>query len=740
MDYAALAKQYGGSIAPAGGAVDYAALAKQYGGEMSAAQTRPPNKADPNPFLDVNSLAMGAGEGIVSGAQKLDKWLRGKLPGLPAEPAGNVDRLAAVREFLNRGSGADPNSTEFKVGEVLGPAAVTYPIGGALGAGAKLASLPRFGNALASFGGSTGAALKGATLPARAADLGIRAAGGAVSGGAAAGLMNPDEALLGAGIGGAVPVAGAIVNNPLTQMAGRGAINTLRGFSQGGRDIIKGNIANNLAGSRAPEVMAALERNGVIVPGSMPNAGQAATSAGSAEFAALQALAEKRAPSEYAARDAMQEQARVNALRDFGKTPEAIAAAETERTAATKPLREDALSNANIGGVLTPQLTDAIAEKQLSRIWALRDQQKFAHEAFRNDKRANEWLPVPGQPRFPGRYSPMAENVTPNLEAASDAGKIAVQRQAEKNFRQMQLESLASAGHFPLGSAQIIDGINAKAGAPGLRASEVVRKTMSDLKQKIADLTDEAGVIDSRDLYTVRKEIGNTIQTHAKETNNWDKRLTAGLERDVQKNIDDAIERAGGDSWKQYLSKYAELSKPIDQMKVGQALEAKLSAPLTSAERPAMFAQAMRDQPGTLKRSTGRPRYDSDATLGDVLTPGQVTATENVLRDLARNAKTDKLAAAGMESARRKLDIAVKPDQPPALLNRVIMVAKEIIKRTQGGATEKTMEELAKDMLDPKKVADLMRRATPKEREVLLKFKSGPATNALVQSGVQSGD
>lgn len=127
--------------------------------------------------------------------------------------------------------------------------------------------------------------------------------------------------------------------------------------------------------------------------------------------------------------------------------------------------------------------------------------------------------------------------------------------------QQMRDDALKAAGNVP--SKPIIQGIKATLSQPGTRASDVAQKTLTDIQEKLTELGGKKGVIDARDLYTVRKEIGNTIQKNAKDTANWDKRLSAGLERDIQKHIDDAIEQAGGTGWKAYLSEYSSRTKAI---------------------------------------------------------------------------------------------------------------------------------------------------------------------------------
>lgn len=99
----------------------------------------------------------------------------------------------------------------------------------------------------------------------------------------------------------------------------------------------------------------------------------------------------------------------------------------------------------------------------------------------------------------------------------------------------------------------ITDKIDEIASKPGLRASEVVKKSLAETREKITNAIETGGRVDAEDLYTIRKEVGNTIEKYAKETASWDKRLSAGLQRELQKSMDDAIEASGGKGWKEYL-------------------------------------------------------------------------------------------------------------------------------------------------------------------------------------------
>ena len=149
-------------------------------------------------------------------------------------------------------------------------------------------------------------------------------------------------------------------------------------------------------------------------------------------------------------------------------------------------------------------------------------------------------------------------------EAAIKAAEI--ERNAVTTpMRQAALDAANGTGGVK--ASLITEQIDDMLSKPGQRASEVVQKALAETKEKIAKAIETGGKIDAEDLYTIRKEVGNTIEKHAKESASWDKRLSAGLQRDVQKIMDDAIEASGGTGWKQYLGEFSKRSQAIDAFK-----------------------------------------------------------------------------------------------------------------------------------------------------------------------------
>jgi len=165
-------------------------------------------------------------------------------------------------------------------------------------------------------------------------------------------------------------------------------------------------------------------------------------------------------------------------------------------------------------------------------------------------------------------------------------------------------------------------------------------------------------------------------------------------------------------------------SKPINQMQVGQYLESKLTAPMAEQgaevpQRAAAYAQALRDAPQTIKRSTGFPRYND---LGQVLTPEQVGVTQKVGQSLGRSAENERLGGLGAQKA-RELIAAIEPPLPSAgMLSPVYSVLRAITNRIHGSVTSKVTETLSKAMQDPKAMAALMESATPAERAALAPY------------------
>jgi hypothetical protein len=169
-------------------------------------------------------FAQGVGNlaaGLVRGAGSIGATLlapvdmaKDALNGKGLSLESNRERRAMMDAGL-KSMGADPESLSFKGGKLGGEVLGTAGAGGLLANGVKAAApaaisaSPRLAQLVAAIesGGFATGGPAATGLSAKAADLGVRTAGGAINGAVSAGLINPEDASAGALIGGALPGA-----------------------------------------------------------------------------------------------------------------------------------------------------------------------------------------------------------------------------------------------------------------------------------------------------------------------------------------------------------------------------------------------------------------------------------------------------------------------------------------------------------------------------------------------------
>ena len=497
--------------------------------------------------------------------------------------------------------------------------------------------------------------------------------------------------------------------------------------TQEGRTTALREYITKLTGDKKDEIVKALRQSDELVSGARPTAAEAV--ADIPEATALAAYQQNLATApargisaRFAGREAEQEAARLAALRTVGGDEAALTAAQAQRTAVTAPMREEALGQANIAGQLVPRLEDEIASKFVSKGKALQVAGQLDTQAAQQQQRA-------------------FDTVLGNIEGAVTAKNIAAQRQAEANFKKLQLDSIAQNGFYPLRTTPIIEKIDSVLTTPGIRASDLAQQSLSSVREKLAGLSDARGVIDSRDLYTVRKELGNTIKTLSRETGNFDDKLVSRLDTNLKSYIDNAIESAGGTDWKKYLQTYEQASKKINQMEIGQALEQKLQTSLGDKQRAGVFATAVENAAQTIKKSTGQARFKK---LEDVLEPKQIAIVNRVLADVQRKAKAEALAT-------KSRVIGAETAELPNLLNRAALLTNTVLKAVKKDATEDINKMAAEMMLDPRKLAAFIEGVPAKQSETIVTafmsrltddmreaFRQAVTTQGLVRGGTEA--
>jgi hypothetical protein len=193
--------------------------------------------------------------------------------------------------------------------------------------------------------------------------------------------------------------------------------------------------------------------------------------------------------------------------------------------------------------------------------------------------------------------------------------------------------------------------------------------------------------------------------------------------------------------FKQARTTHAELSKPINQMEVGQYLMDKVSPALSDfgalgQESGAQYARSLRNADQTVRAAT---QFKGNKTLADVMTPEQMATLTGVGTDLARKANAQNLGRGVGSDTFQKLamnNIAQQSGMPRLMGGLLEMPGVSRATRWLYSDSDKQMQGLLADtLLNPQQAAMLMDEASKKA----LLSNSPKARQALEQVMLRGG-
>lgn len=505
-------------------------------------------------------------------------------------------------------------------------------------------------------------------------------------------------------------------------------IDKLKGLTPAGRTAYMKKNLDELAGPDRQKVIEALQDAQELVKGSRPTAAEAVANIPSAvELMAAQRKLSTQSgvAGKFVERASEQQAARVRSLQGISGTEAERAAVAGERGAVTGTLRETALDQANVAAPIFTRLEKEISDK-FSSIAAAEQTAGMTGMA----STAQQATAVAGKP---GWLS--AGDIASDAAKRSQAYKgLAGNLRQEAQLKQFQLQSLEQNGFFPLRANDITDQLDTAIRGTTSDQSKLV---LQALKDKIISKADDNGMLNSRDLYeNVRKTSNQEI---AKLLGLGDQYASGGIPEqaakalgNAKKFIDSALDKSSEGLWSKYLTAYADYSNKLNRMEIGDYLSKKLQAPLEK-ERAGAFATAVENAAGTIKKSTGIPRFEK---LSDVLTSNEVGAVNSVLADLKRASKADELArkvgaqAEGIPSITAEI---------PNFLSRTLAVGRAAIEHLQRGNAKAFNNSMAELMLDPAAMAQFMTSGVKQSKlnelvSSMMKLMDEPTKAAFIQS------
>jgi len=272
----------------------------------------------------------------------------------------------------------------------------------------------------------------------------------------------------------------------------------------------------------------------------------------------------------------------------------------------------------------------------------------------------------------------------------------------------------------PVDIMPVIDKIDALiVGNPG---NKRLLKEMESLKN---------GLYDGKVPRSKAQEVISTIEglktTMANQKNTFIKKELQGIKTDLIDSVP---------LYKQADIKYREMSRPINQMDLGEYLVEKISPIKGDVEGISKFINATENARLTIKNSIGEPRYK---TLEQALDPPQQQILAQIRNEINRDSIIAAKGKKGYGRMGEVMESALSPIELPGMLSSKMMIIRNIMARLKGSATEKTTKYMADRQLSGPEWAKIMKEANPKEKAIISGSDAFKNRDLVVQSLFQSG-
>jgi hypothetical protein len=438
----------------------------------------------------------------------------------------------------------------------------------------------------------------------------------------------------------------------------------------------------------------------------------------------------------------------------------------------TRPMRERELAAANQAAQTMARLGPQAAQRQQSMISALRQGQPMPVPVQpANQPMADLYGTVPGrnlvQGFAPGTPLPGQATVVPSVEAAQRTAaavqqlervvpgeipavsatqaarvqaaaanqwqetadvftRLAGQRRIERDFLQRQMGSLEDYGLRPLNVDNVTDAISASMSAPGKRVSVVHQQVLGRVREQLqAAAALNNGVIDARDLYTIRKEgVNEIIDTlMAGRDPAVSKKVAADVLSIVRPEIDKAIARAGGDEWAQYLKTFERGAKDLEKRQMAA------EAFRLFRDSPQEYVRLVRgNNPAAVEAIFGKGNFDIFKEMGKEMSTLNKVASyverQGVVADKAKGGREELVRLIDANSWRRRL---------PNWFMPVVTAANMALRDVEKRINEQTLGIIRQATLSNQSMLELLEGLPPNERRKLMRIVGGLSEGVKTQ-------
>ena len=280
----------------------------------------------------------------------------------------------------------------------------------------------------------------------------------------------------------------------------------------------------------------------------------------------------------------------------------------------------------------------------------------------------------------------------------------------------------ANLGTPTIDTSAITTNIQSKLADPSIGVSDVNKRVLNAVGKKIEEWTAaNGGVIDAQALYEIRKNTVNEVVQRliGKTDPTAQAKYASKILSEVNPLIDNAIIKAGGTGWKDYLATHASGLKDIERQKMASVL--------SELHRNGSYDKFQNIVNGNDTKAVenifGKGNVDIKSLMGDKMVPLQKIAD-----DLTRSGGMLTQAKQGATGLTDILSKDATKLRLPALFSRAATVSNKALDILEAKINRATFMQLEKSMQSGKSMADLISTLPTSERNAVLKALADPKT------------
>jgi hypothetical protein len=407
--------------------------------------------------------------------------------------------------------------------------------------------------------------------------------------------------------------------------------------------------------------------------------------------------------------------------------------AKASLTGVTTPMREEAFAAARKTGEVIPKLQTIADDARAEVKDAVDKVRRFIPAIDRAEEWAKSWVASGGAraasagaaPRPPVRYTFPGQLMGVAERRAGEAAEESLRAGGRARAAENVLESMKARGIEPISAPKLTGSLNSLLRNPEVATNREAATAIPRVVDMVNDWTNEFGVVTPEALYAIRK---NAVAGVIRELNpNMDakaqERFAARVLTEIKPLFDDAIERAGGKGFRDYLKSVEGGMSSIKGMELADQIR-QLYAKGTPESKQQIIDLVRGESPDVVEDLFGSGRYKISKEMAK-----DMPFLKKLADTLDLDATAVKQAAAGraaLTEAEKKGSVRFRLP----FLTRASTTVNEVVAGLEQKMKAETLETLIRSAQSGREFNRVLNQIPARERNVFLKqFKNAESWN-----------